>query len=148
MIYKNSEGYPDPVPGEALDRVTCDELRKKRENREEHEMIRRRQVVYIVSKYAGDVKANMAAAAQYARFAISREYIPIVSHLMYPQILNDDEPHERRIGLLCGHILLSLCDEVWVFGTKYSPGMKGEIAAAKRADKTIRYFNENMEALK
>lgn len=67
--------------------------------------------------------------------------MPIASHLLYPQILNDNNPAERELGLSFGLALLQMCDEVWVFG-KVSKGMTSEIEEAKRLKKQIRYFEE------
>ena len=51
------------------------------------------------------------------------------------------------MGLLFGLYWLTYCDEVWVFGTEYSPGMQQEIHEAKRLEKPIRYFTEEMEEI-
>ena len=67
--------------------------------------------------------------------------MPIASHLLYPQILNDNNPTERELGLSFGLALLQMCDEVWVFG-KVTKGMDGEIEEAKKLKKQIRYFEE------
>lgn len=45
-------------------------------------------------------------------------------------------------------VLLGKCEELWVFGDVESPGMKSEIARAKRKYMKIRYFTENMEEKK
>ena len=64
--------------------------------------------------------------------------MPIASHLLYPQMLNDSDPQERELGMDFGLALLACCDEVWVFG-KPSPGMEREITEAKRLNKPIQY---------
>ena len=93
----------------------------------------------MASKYAGDVDANVEAAIGYCRRVIEAGYMPIASHLLYPQILNDDDSKEREIGLMFGLALLRLCDEVWVFGP-VSPGVSREIDEAKRLKKRLRFF--------
>ena len=95
----------------------------------------------MASRYAGDVDTNVAAAITYCRRAIVEGYMPVASHLLYPQILNDNDPNERDLGLLFGLALLRMCDEVWVFGA-ISPGVAQEIEEAKRLKKQIRYFEE------
>lgn len=95
----------------------------------------------MASRYAGDVDANVKAAIGYCRLVIDKGYMPVASHLLYPQILNDNDPEERELGLLFGLSLLAVCDEVWVFGT-VSPGVAQEIEEAKRLKKQIRYFEE------
>ncbi len=97
--------------------------------------------VYVVSRYAGDVQANTKAAVTYCRRVIDEGYMPIASHLLYPQILDDNDLVQRGLGLTFGLELLKLCDEVWVFGS-VSLGMAMEIEEAKRLNKKIVYFEE------
>ena len=118
---------------------------KQRQNFSRKVEIKGRPKVYIASKYAGDVERNTADAIRYARFAIEQKRIPVVSHLLYPQVLNDNDPQQREIGLLFGQALLALCEEVWVFGNDYSSGMQAEIHEAHRLKKQIRFFTEELE---
>ena len=93
----------------------------------------------MASKYAGDVDVNTNAAIGYCRYVIDQGFMPVASHLLYPQILDDDNPSERNLGLRFGLALLSVCDEVWVFG-EVSSGVAKEIEVAKRLEKPLRYF--------
>ena len=95
----------------------------------------------MASKYAGNVDVNIAAAVSYCRRVIDEGCMPVASHLLYPQILDDHDPNEREMGLMFGLALLRICDEVWVFG-EVSSGMAQEIEEAKRLKKTLRYFKE------
>ena len=100
--------------------------------------------VYVASRYAGDVSANVEATISYCRQVIDLGCMPIASHLLYPQMLNDDAPDERLLGQRFGLELLKMCDEVWVFGD-ISAGMESEIAEAKRLNKPIKYFSSAVE---
>lgn len=142
-MYKNSESYASPTEGEAMANIMREYRQAVRENYRRQNEIKCRTKVYIVSKYAGDIAQNTADAIHYCRFAISRKRIPIASHLLYPQMLNDDNPTERELGTLFGLSLLHTCREVWVFGSKFSEGMKNEIFEAKRQNKTIRFFDKD-----
>ena len=104
-------------------------------------------VVFVCSPYAGDVEANTRRARRYCRFAVDQGYIPIAPHLLFPQFLNDDDPHERELGLSFGNALVSKCHEVWVFGRTISSGMVAEIEQAKRKNITIIYFDEKCEVV-
>lgn len=146
-MYKNKEGYPDPVAGAAMATIMKEYRQNQRRIYRKNAEIKARPKVYIVSKYAGDIEKNTAAAVSYARFAVEKKRIPVVSHLLYPQILNDDDPDQRELGLLFGQALLALCEEVWVFGTEYSTGMQAEIHEARRLNKRIRFFNERLEEI-
>lgn len=136
-MYRNSEGYADPTAGLAMSQI----MKEYRQQQKKRYADKNRRKVYVVSKYAGDVDANVAAAITYCRRVIDGGYMPVASHLLYPQILDDNDPNERNLGLLLGLALLRMCDEVWVFGS-ISPGVAQEIKEAKRLKKQIRYFEE------
>lgn len=136
-MYRNSEGYSDPTAGAAMSRI----MKEYRQQQKKRYADKNRRKVYVASRYAGDVDANVAAVVTYCRHVIDEGYMPVASHLLYPQILNDNNPEERELGLLFGLSLLAVCDEVWVFGT-VSPGVAQEIEEAKRLKKQIRYFEE------
>jgi hypothetical protein len=129
MTYRNFEGYADPTAGKALAGI----------EREKHGR-QYRPMVYICSKYAGDVMNNIISARDYCRFAAMSGYIPVASHLLFTQFLHDENPDERRLGLFFGNILMDKCDEVWIFGVELSAGMKAEYDRAKRKGYKIRRF--------
>lgn len=143
MAYKNFEGYSDPTAGQAMSKVMREYRARQKETWNRRYEIRNRPRVYVASRYAGDVERNVAAAVRCCQFAIRRGCIPIASHLLYPQILQDNIPEERELGTVFGLALLALCDEVWIFtdGDGLSPGMAAEEHEAKRLGKPIRYFD-------
>lgn len=143
-MYKNSEGYSDPTAGAAMSRVMKEYRQNRRDTwRRQHE-IKKRPRVYVVSKYAGDTARNTISAIGYCRFVIQRKYIPVASHLLYPAILQDNDAAERELGTMFGLSLLAICNEVWVFGDEISQGMSAEIAEARRLNKPLRYFSEDV----
>jgi len=107
-MYKNQSGYPDPTAGAAIGKVIRAE-RHKRKKRSAYQKIKK---IYVASKYAGDVDVNTNAAIGYCRYVIDQGFMPVASHLIYPQVLNDDNLSERNLGLRFGLALLSVCDEV------------------------------------
>jgi len=143
-MYKNFEGYDDPTAGAAIRSVMKEYRNEQRKVWRKETEIKERPKVYIVSPYAGDVDANVKNAVTYCRFAINKKKIPVASHLLYPQMLNDNIPEEREIGTLYGLSLLAICDEIWCFGDELSPGMEKEIKEAKRLKKRIKYFSKEV----
>lgn len=127
-MFKNSEGYLDLTAGVAMSRV----MKEYKQRQRRYFAAKNRKKVYVVSKYAGDVATNTENAIRYCRYVIGQGNMPVASHLLYPQILNDKSPHEREMGLMFGLALLALCDEVWVFTAngEISSGMKREIEEA------------------
>ena len=136
-MYRNSEGYADPTAGAAMRQM----MKEYRQQQKQHYADKNRRKVYVASRYAGNVEANVKAATRYCRLVIDQGYMPVASHLLYPQILHDDDPAERELGMLFGLALLRDCDEVWVFG-EVSPGVAREIEEAKRLQKRIRFMEE------
>ena len=96
--------------------------------------------VYICSPYSGDIKTNTAKTREYCRFAVDEGQVPVAPHLMFPQFM--DEEKERELALQMDLVLLEKCDELWVFGSVWSEGMKAEIAEAGRRGMRIRHFSE------
>lgn len=131
---RNQEGYPDPTAAEAIVKAS----KKKYLS-----------LVYICSKYSGDVVTNTEAAKRYSRFAVGQDAIPLAPHLLLPLYMKEES--ERELAMFMDMVLLGRCDELWVFGGEASAGMCAEIAKAKRHGKKIRYFdslcNETNRAL-
>ena len=131
----NAEGYYDPTAFEAMTAI----------EKEERALQAFRPIVYICSPYAGDTENNVKAAQGYSRFAVDKGYIPLAPHLLFPQFMNDADSAQRKLGLFFGNVLMSKCNELWVFGDKVSSGMSAEIERAKRKSYIIRYFSSKCE---
>lgn len=137
MVSKfNREGYYDPVVYEALTRV-------EREERAARAAAAYRPLVYICSPYAGDTERNTFKARAFSRFAVEKKCIPLAPHLLFPQFV--DEETERWMGLKMGIVLMGKCEQVWVFGDVISAGMAAEIEKARKQQKRIRYFTEDLK---
>ena len=126
VMYKNPEGYPDPVPYQAISNMNKEQKRY-------------RPMVYICSAYSGDVEGNVIKARKYSRYAVDEGVIPIAPHLLLPQFM--EEETERNLAMFMDIAILSKCRELWVFGEP-TAGMEKEIAYAERKQMTIKYFNE------
>lgn len=83
--------------------------------------------VYVISKYAGDFVKNVVAAVGYCKQVIDAGFMPIASHLLYPQMLDDTIPEQRALGTAFCMALLSGCEEAWCFGKNISAGMAAEL---------------------
>jgi len=81
-------------------------------------------LVFVCSPYRGDVKQNIANAIEYCRREISNGNTPIAPHLIYPQMIADDDK-----GIKLGLNILDRCDELHVYGEP-SEGMQREISYA------------------
>lgn len=98
--------------------------------------------VYICSLIGGNITQNLENAKRYAKYAFECGMAPVVPHF-YAEILDDNVPEERSIGMRAGVSLLWNCDECWIFGDEITEGMKNEIRFAEKLNITIRYFSED-----
>lgn len=130
----NAEGYYDPTAYEALSRI-------EREERKANY----RPLVYICSPYSGNVDFNITNARIYCKYAVDNKCIPIAPHLLFPQFMNDAEPTDRELAMFMNMVLLSKCEELWVFGNTISQGMGQEIAKAEKRRMKIRYFDYELK---
>ena len=121
---RNGEGYADPTAAVAIRNMTNFGYRP---------------VVYICSKYRGDVKANTEKARLYCRMAVKRGYIPLAPHLLFPQFMQEET--ERDLAMFMDLVILTKCAELWVCG-EISEGMQAEISYARKRNMKIRFFKE------
>ncbi|MCR5511700.1 MAG: hypothetical protein K6F54_12230 [Lachnospiraceae bacterium] len=146
-VFKNIAGYPDPTAGMAISNAMREYKQHQKKEFARKYAIRSRPKAYAVSPFAGDVQTHIKEAIALCRYLISQNKIPVASHLLYPQILDDADPEQRELGLLYGLTLLEMCDEVVVLSDgpdDISPGMAGEIHEAKRLGKPIRYIKREV----
>jgi hypothetical protein len=132
-------GYADPTANDAISNLMREQKKAMRVKARAYKPL-----VFICSPFAGDAAANTGKARIYLRFAIDKGYIPFAPHLLYPQVLDEAKQAERELGLFMGLAFLGKCDELWVFGAAITEGMSREIQRAKRKDKKIRYFTEDL----
>lgn len=130
----NAEGYYDPTAYEALSKIEREERKAKY-----------RPLVYICSPYSGDVALNVNNTRIYCKYAVDNKCIPIAPHLLFPQFMNDEEPTDRELAMFMNMVLLSKCEELWVFGNTISQGMGQEIAKAEKRRMKIRYFDYELK---
>ena len=99
----------------------------------------------LMPLYAGDVKQNVRRAQAYCWFAVQKNCAPIATHLLFPQFMDDTDPAQQQQALFMSRLLLTKCNEVWVFGETISQGMASEIRKAESRNKTIRYFTKDCQ---
>jgi len=95
-------------------------------------------LIYVASPYAGDIEKNIELAKRACRHVMNEGHAFFTPHLLYPQVLNDENPAERQVGLSMGLAVLPHCDELWCFGSRISQGMQLEIEEADRQGIPVR----------
>ena len=97
-------------------------------------------LVIIESPYAGDVHKNLNYARAAMLDCLSRGEAPLASHLLYTQVLDDEDPNERYRGIKAGLAWGQHADLVAVYADLgISTGMKLGIEAAKYDKIEIEY---------
>ena len=97
-------------------------------------------IVYIASKYSGDIDHNTEMARRFSRYAIEQGCIPLAPHLLLPQYIS--EATERELAISIDLRFLSLCQELWVCGDEISEGMQREIDHATDIGLPMRHIKE------
>ena len=97
-------------------------------------------LIFVCSPYHGDVEVNVRRTERYCRFVYEQHGVPFAPHLMYLRFMDDNDPEERRVGLMMGIEVLAHCDELWAFGEP-TAGMALEISAAIGQGKPVRKFS-------
>lgn len=133
---KNSEGYMDLVPYQALTNI---ERKDKAVSKPAF-----RPLVYICAPFNGAVKENVLKTTQFAEFAFNCGCIPLTPHLLFP-FMDDSNEKERDPAIFMYIILMGKCQQVWVLGDVISKGMSIEIEKAKKRRQPVRYFNKDFK---
>ena len=110
--------------------------------------MKKQKVIYVCSKYKGNVEKNTEQAIEYCRAVYKEGFIPIAPHLYLPRFLNDNDPIERKQALELGLQALKHCDEIWVFDSDISSGMQMEIDFAEKHHIPITYVHGELYLMK
>ena len=97
--------------------------------------------VVIETPYAGDVEANVAYARECMRDSLAHHgESPFLSHLLYTQVLDDGDPHERTGGINAGLAWACVADATVVYtDLGITPGMALGIEHAERCMRPVEY---------
>lgn len=95
-----------------------------------------RRIVVIESPYAGNTERDRLAHRLYAKRALLHSICtgesPFASHMLYTQVLDDDKPEKRALGIRAGlsfYAVAKICAVYSDYGI--SPGMYEGIKAAR-----------------
>lgn len=95
-------------------------------------------VVIIESPYAGDFSRNLDYARACMLDSLQRGEAPFASHLLYTQVLSDEIPEERELGIEAGFAFRDVAAYTAVYvDLGISDGMAKGIEDAKA--KGLRY---------
>jgi hypothetical protein len=99
-------------------------------------------LVILESPYAGNIIGNVRYARAAVKDSLLRGEAPIASHLLYtqPNILDDDIPEERQMGIDAGLAWRTVSEGTVVYTDNgITKGMEYGIAKAKAAGKNVEY---------
>ena len=96
--------------------------------------------VIVESPYSGDVPRNLAYARRCLLHGLRRNEAPLASHLLYTQVLDDMQSHERELGMHAGFAWTQFADAVVVYtDCGISRGMNEGISIAKSFNIPVEY---------
>ena len=107
-----------------------------------------RPLIFVVAPFTEVVKKDpviVHKVQSYCQFVYQHGGIPICPQLYLPQFINLHHSREFQVAAFINIVLLTKCAEAWSFG-KPTHDMRYFIRLAKRKNKNIRYFNNEMEA--
>lgn len=97
-------------------------------------------LVIVESPYAGDVVANVDYARACLADCLRRGEAPLASHLLYTQVLDDDDPDERKAGIAAGLAWGRVADATVVYTDRgISRGMAAGIGRAVADGRPVEY---------
>ncbi|QQM15157.1 nucleoside deoxyribosyltransferase [Gordonia phage TinaLin] len=97
-------------------------------------------LVVIESPFAGDRERNLKYARAALLDSLKRGEAPIASHLLYPQVLDDDMRAERIQGMAAGFAWNRHADLVAVYcDLGMSGGMRAGLDMAERNGTPVEY---------
>jgi hypothetical protein len=100
----------------------------------------RRRRVYVCHPFAGNPERNIAAVRLIARKLVAQGYLPIAPHLYLPQFIDEATERSRALDLCLG--LVECSDELRVFGSNITAGMRIEIHHARERGIPVIYVEE------
>jgi len=96
-------------------------------------------LVYICHPYANDPEGNRKKVLRICRSMTMEEHIPIAPQLYFHQFI--DEKTQRDLAMMFCSKLVSICQEVWVYGIDITDGMRQEIEEASRQGIPVKFIN-------
>ena len=97
-----------------------------------------KKLIFVCSPYSGNVEKNVEFAKQCCMAVLNEGNIPFAPHLFFTGFLDDGIPEQRKAGIDGGMLIMSKCDEVYVFGDTISTGMAIEIIEAEKLGIMVR----------
>lgn len=91
-------------------------------------------LVYICAPYDGDQYMYFCRVHNYCLTALRESAVPVAPPLMYSSMITAYDPKADYLERVCAHMLLTVCDELWLFGDKLTPEMVEEINIANLWD--------------
>ena len=99
--------------------------------------------VYICAPLGGDVQKNVENARIYAKYALLEcGAAPFPPHC-YAEILDDNVSEQRELGMRAAKSFIWACDELWVFSSQRTRGMREEIDWCKQINIPVKYIQDN-----
>ncbi|MBO5019050.1 MAG: DnaD domain protein [Clostridia bacterium] len=97
-------------------------------------------LIFICAPYSR-LDENYYKSINYCRYVVEKGFIPINPITMYHDVLDERVPNEYSILSEVNKKLISLCDEVWVFGNASESLIADAVAVGKPVNYVKEVFN-------
>lgn len=101
-------------------------------------------LAYICAPYSGDIEGNIKRAIEFGKRVYKLGYVPIIPHVMFPFIKDEDEK-TRKWALNACLRLLNLCDMLVICDNNLTSGMKDELLYAVFCHIEIKFLDDEQE---
>jgi hypothetical protein len=97
--------------------------------------------VAVVSAFRNK-EENIKRLKLYLKFAFDKGVSPFASHGLYPGVLDDADPVQRKQGIEAGKEFIKICERIWVFVVDglITDGMEDEIRFGIANNIPIKWF--------
>lgn len=99
-------------------------------------------MVYICAPLRGNVENNIEFARQKAQEVFQAGGIPVCPHLMFPPIADPGNPAQDQAAREMGLRLVESCQQVHVYGSTITEGMRAEIQRAQERSVPVVFEQE------
>lgn len=103
----------------------------------------RMQRVYTCHRFSSDMAGAAKSLRRICRELVQENCVPICPQLLLPEFIHED--NERDLAMRLCQEMLRACDEVRVYGSGLTPGMRVEISFAELLGIPVRYVSSAAE---
>lgn len=140
--FKEENKWKKTIVSDASGAEKCFRKREKQKYHGGDNVFRPRRVSIESPFFTGDIEKNIRYTQACLLDSLKRGEAPIASHLLYTQVLNDNNPQERSCGIKAGFEWNKFAEATVVYvDLGITVGMRLGIEEAKKKGRVVEYRN-------